>query len=133
MATANWGLDRSWKAAIDFSTCGQYRFMKTGSIAGEVTMNTTVGGSVLGVLQNDPKPGEEAVVRHLGFSKVQGNGDASALVWGGQIKSGSDGMAYGYGVGLAASLIAVGFAMEALSSGCQVAVEVLLAPPGYRG
>jgi len=133
MATQNWGIDRTFKASADFSTCGMYRFMKTGSIAGEVAMQTTVGGSVLGVLQNDPKPLEEAIVRVFGFSKVQANGDASALLWGGQVKSGSDGMAYGYGNGLAASLIAVGFALEATSSGSQVAVEVLLAPPGYRG
>lgn len=97
MATYDWGVDRTFKAAVDLSA-SQYSIMKAGSIAGECTLNATLAGSCIGVLQNDPKATEEATVRVLGFSKVlaKSEGGASPLTWGGYVKSGSDGVACGY-------------------------------------
>lgn len=114
MATYNWGVDKTFTAAIDLSA-SQYRFVTGGSIAGEVTLNTTAGGSALGVLQNDPKAAEEAVVRVFGFTKVKADGSASALVYNAPVKAGSAGMCEGFIVG-AACAWAMGITLEATTA-----------------
>jgi len=129
MATTNWGVDRSWRAAVDFSTCGQYRFVKAGSVAGEVALNTTAGGSVLGVLQNDPKPQEEAAVRSFGFTKVYANyNSGSTITWGQALISGSDGQACGATLTTpSGSHRALGVALETISdTGNNVLTEMQL-------
>ena len=124
MATYNFGVDYPFKAAIDLSSY-QYRFVSAGSVAGEVTLSA-LGASTLGVLQNDPVAGEEATVRWFGSTKVMANA-GSAIVNGGLVKSGSDGMAWGY-ASPTASVYAAGVAMEALSSGSGVMIEIFLLP-----
>lgn len=62
--------DAAFTAAVDL-TAQQYRFVKPGSVVGEVNLAT--GGSdtaPIGVLQNSPSAGQEARVRVMGFSKV---------------------------------------------------------------
>jgi len=133
MATYDWGFDKSFKAAVDLSG-SQYYFVKAGSVAGEVTINATSGGSVLGVLQNKPRAAEEATVRILGTSKVRANTEATAspLNYGGFVKSGSDGMAIGY-VSSTASQFSAGIMLDtAYTTGCGAYVEILLTPPFVR-
>lgn len=124
MATYNFGIDYPFRAAVDLSN-HQFRFVSAGSIAGEVVA-AGLGASTLGVLQNDPVAGEEATVRWFGSTKVMANA-GSAIVNGGLVKSGSDGMAWGY-ASPTASVYASGVAMEALASGSGVIIEILLLP-----
>ena len=133
MATYDWGVDRSFKAAINLSA-SQYRFVKAGSVTGEVTLSNVDGGSVLGVLQNKPRAAEEATVRVMGFSKVCANTEdsGSLLNYGGYVKSGSDGMAAGY-VGATASMFAAGIMYDtSYTSSCGAYVEIFILPPGVR-
>ena len=133
MATYNFGIDKSFTAAINLSG-SQYQFVKAGSVAGEVTLNGTDGGSCLGVLQNDPLAGDEAVVRVFGFSKVKANTEsgASPLNYASFIKSGSDGRARGYVTPTAGSAFVQGVFMDAAyTTGSGTVVEVFLTFP-YR-
>jgi hypothetical protein len=127
-------VDRTFIAAQDMDT-HQYRFVIGGSIAGECDKAATAGGSVLGVLQNDPRKGEEAQVRVFGFSKVIANSLTTGSTVAAQfqyVKSGSDGMAWGFNTPVASAL-AVGMAMEALTTGSGVAIEIFVAPTfGFR-
>lgn len=131
MATHNWGLDLTFTAAVDLSA-SQYYFVKAGSIAGEVTIANTAGGSVLGVLQNDPKAAEEATVRVLGSTRVRSNSEsaASAITFGNLVKCGSHGMAVGYNSNTA-STFAAGIALESVASGSGQYIEMLLTYPSY--
>ncbi len=124
---SGWGFDQSFRAAVDLGNY-QYRFVVSGSVEGEVTFATGAAGSVLGVLQNDPRPQEEALVRILGISKVQADA-ASALVYGGLVKTGSTGLAIGM-ANPAASTFSAGFCQEAVASGSGAYTEVLLL--GFR-
>lgn len=128
MATYNVGTDLSFVAAIDLANY-QYYFVKAGSVAGEVSLGNAVGGSVLGVLQNDPGAGQEATVRVGGTSKVYANAgtSGSTIVNGGLVKAGSDGMAWGYN-SPTASVFAAGVALETLASGSGVYIEILVTP-----
>lgn len=132
---ATWGgkgLDESFKAAVDLSSY-QYRFVKAGSIAGEVTYATA--GSVplaLGILQNDPKAGEEATVRLFGISKLSASGaltsgTGSAIAHGEPMTSGSN------GIGLHASACVFNaIALEALAAGIGGTIKVFLVTPGAQ-
>lgn len=104
---------------------GQYLFVMQSSTAKRVMKAT--GGSnpaPIGVLQNSPRSGEEATVRVLGSTQVYADGD-TAIGYGDYVSSGSGGMA----VVNAGSSVA-GIAMEALTSGTGVLIEVLLVPYG---
>lgn len=126
MATYNWGFDRTFKAAVDLSTY-QYRFVKSGSIEGEVALMNVAGGSPLGVLQNDPVAGEEAVVRLLGSTKVYAD-SGSAWSYGQYCKAGSDGAALGTVTATAASAHVAGIVLLTPgTTGCGYA-EILLIP-----
>ena len=133
MATYNWGVDKTFLADVDLSA-SQYYFVVPASRAGYVQINGVAAASVLGVLQNDPVAGEEAVVRMLGFTKVRSNTNAGAspLAFGGLVKSASDGMATG-ALNPAASSITAGVSMEAVASGSGQYVEIFLMPTGIRG
>ena len=133
MALYDWGYDTSFKAAVDLSG-SQYYFVKAGSVAGEVTINNVVGGSVLGVLQNDPRAGEAATVRMLGSTKVRANTEqgASPMAYGSFVKSGSHGMAIGY-VSSTASQFAAGIMLgSAYATGSGGYVEIFLLPSYVR-
>jgi len=75
--TFNPVLDISLEAAEDLSSY-QYHFVTLDS-DGKVQLLNAAGDTVIGVLQNDPKSGEEASVRVLGVSKVVAN-DALAVL-----------------------------------------------------
>lgn len=84
--------DVSFIAAVDFST-SQYQMVKPGSVAGEVALGTgACGATPIGILQNNPCPGQEARVRVFGFSKLvcEAN-NTCTLLWGRWLTCGSDG------------------------------------------
>jgi hypothetical protein len=131
MATYDWGVDRSFKAAMDLSAC-QYRFVAAGSVAGEVTGLVTVGAQSIGVLQNKPRSGEEATVRVLGFSKVCSD-SSSNPTWGAFVQSSSTGMALGYGAAQAASKFSTGVMMDTtVTTGSSTMVEIFVTQPALR-
>ena len=134
MATYNWGVDKSFIAGEDMSASQYYFVIPVASAAGYVEIAGTAAASVLGVLQNDPVAGEEAQVRMMGFTKVRCNAEsaASPLVFGGLVKSASDGMATG-ALNPAASSITAGVSMEAVATGSGQYIEIFLIPTGIRG
>jgi hypothetical protein len=132
MASYRWGFDETFVANADLSSY-QYYAVITGSTTGEVKVTSVASGSILGILQNDPKQGEEAVVRVFGFSKAKANGNACALTYGGVIRAASSGMIEGGVGGMTASAFTVGVAMQALASGSAVEVEVFVTPFGFKG
>jgi len=130
MAVSNTGqaFTQTFLADSDLSA-SQYYLVKAASTAGKVTISNTAGGSVLGVLQNDPLANEEAVVVVEGFSKVRANTEstASPTTFGNWVKSGSHGMAVGY-VEATASTWAAGWVTETYSSGCGAYIEMFVRP-----
>jgi hypothetical protein len=65
-------LDFSYEAAEDLSDY-QFHFVCIDS-NGKIALMDAVSDVPIGVLQNAPESGEEAVVRHLGISRVVANG-----------------------------------------------------------
>lgn len=131
MAGDNWGLDFTYTAGQDFSgASGQYRLVKAGSVEGEVLMSVGAAGSVIGVIQNNPATGAEAVVRVFGVTKVYANAEdgGSALALLGHIKSGSDGMAVGSLNFAASGWNSCGLAMQALSTGSGILIDAFIYP-----
>ena len=61
-------------SSADYSTSGQYTFMKYAGTAGQVVQAAASTDHVYGVLQNKPKLGEAAEIRILGTSKVVSGG-----------------------------------------------------------
>lgn len=124
------GWDFPFKAGENFSTCGQYRWVTAGSVEDEVKLSTTAAGSVIGILQNNPQTGEEATVRMLGFSRAYANAEdgGSPLTAGGHIKSGSDGMILGSIDFAASGYNSAGIALDAVSTGSAILVEVFVYP-----
>ena len=64
-------LDESYVAAEDLRNY-QYHFV-TMNTDGQIALMDTKDDIIVGVLQNIPNIGEEAVIRHLGISKVVAN------------------------------------------------------------
>lgn len=125
MATySGWGFDVPMTAGQDL-TSAQYRFVSASGTAGTVTL-AKLAACTIGVLQNDPASGEEAIVRVFGTSKVYGVG---AIAYGGLVDSTATGEAAA--AGLAVSTYAAGICLETLASGCAM-VEILLTPYGLR-
>lgn len=129
MAVQYWGVDHTYVAAVNLSA-SQYHFVAAGSVAGEVTLQSTAAGSPIGVLQNDPAAGEMATVRVFGFTKVKANTEASAsaLVAGRYVKAGSDGRCCG-ALNPAASEFNVGIAQESIASGCGMLTTIWFTGP----
>jgi len=61
-------LSKTYTAAADYSTTGQYRFVYLSS-ANTVTLSGA-SGAVLGILQNNPAAGEDANVMLMGISRL---------------------------------------------------------------
>jgi len=120
---SGWGFDLPFTAGEDLSSY-QWYFVKPGSTAGQVVLATGGSGPApIGVLQNDPKSGEEATVRIFGTTKVAASA-ASAIGYGDFVTSNANGLA----ILTSASLKPVsGIALEACSSGSAI-IEVLLLP-----
>lgn len=128
---ASYGLDYTFIADSDLSSY-QWRFVKAASTKGKVELNTTVGGSCLGVLQNDPTAGEEATVRRFGESAVYMTAEASnasPLTFGGLVISASNGMACGYINTTAGCAWAMAQSQTAHTSGSGVLGTIFLTMP----
>jgi len=55
-------------AGADLSTTGQYLAVKQTSTDRAVNLASTGGEAITGILQNDPKAGEAAIVKYEGFT-----------------------------------------------------------------
>ena len=136
MATYNWGVDRTFKAGIPNLGNYQYGFVKLGGPLGAcmVVNASTLGGSIIGVLQNDPVAAcDLAVVRVLGFSKVRTDTEdaASPIVVGNWVKCASNGWAAGVDTAkfsVTASTWCAGIAMESASSASGQWIEMFIRP-----
>ncbi len=132
MATTGNGIRETFTAAVDLSS-QQWKFVKTGSVSGEV--NIATGGSgpyPIGILENDPTAGQEAVVCIFGITKLSASatgststGAACAIAMGGNIVSGSSGLGV-KGAGSAINAIA----LETVSSGTGGVIRVFVLAPG---
>src|SRR3990167_5489089 len=83
-------------AAIDFAACPttQYRMVKAGSVAGEVTLGSGASANgPLGVLQDSPSAGQGAALILLGPTKMAGRVSTCNLNWGQYVVCASDGFA----------------------------------------
>ena len=123
------GVTHTFLADVDLSNY-QYYLMAAASTAGKVTPSITAGGSIIGVLQNDPVAGEEATIVVLGPTKVRVTAEATAspLSFGGWVKSSSTGQATGF-VSATASTWAAGWYMDtAFTSGSGVYAEMFVLP-----
>jgi len=126
-------MSRSFLAEVDLDNY-QWRFVKSSSVtSGYITRCSASSASVLGVLLNDPKAGEEATVLQFGYTKMKANteGGASPLTMHGFVKAGSDGMAMG-SANMSASTFSPGISYTTLATGSGVFVEVFVNIPGYR-
>ena len=135
MATYNYGIDKTLIAAVDLSSY-QYYVMVAGSTAGECTVATGHGASAIGILQNDPTAGEEAVVRVFGFSKVRATTEAAASTlkaWN-PVKSSSTGMITGFVTSTAGSANwQLGLSTETYSTGSGAYLEMFVTPCWKNG
>ena len=101
----------------------QYKFVTTGSVAGEFKLaNGASGPMPLGVLLDDPQQGMPGNIRILGTAKVSASG---TIGFGDAVVSGSHGLA----IVKTACGVANGIALSALASGGGM-IEVLLLPAG---
>jgi hypothetical protein len=116
-------------AGADFSASNaiQYRFVKAGSVQGEVLLAS--GGSnpgPVGVLQNSPSTGQEAAVILLGTTKLAGRNAACYLSIGNLIVCASDGFAQSASAVAEADGIAYGrWLGPTISSGSAIGEAVL--------
>jgi hypothetical protein len=124
-----YAIDIPFKAAVDLSS-KQYYLAIAGSVADEVNVQSADAASCIGVLQNDPGAGEEAVVRVFGRTWVYADTSAAAspVTYGGLVKSGSNGMATGFVAG-GACKFSLGYALDALASGSGVLIEMFVLGP----
>lgn len=134
MATyAGYQITRTFTSGCDFSSTGQYTFVRAGSVAGEVTgmAPRAINASPLGVLQNDPIAGEEATVCMFGLTKIytETEDTASPLTFGGLVKCASAGRAIGTDITATASINVVGIALEAVASGSGQLIEMWFTGP----
>ena len=136
MATYGYQVTRAFKSAKDYSACGQYCFVKNGSVAGEIIACSTANASMIGVLQNDPKPGEEATVCLFGLTKVwvETEDGGSPIVAGGLVRCASSGKAIGATAIPGASMQNIaGISLEAVASGSGMYIEMFLRPQIMTG
>lgn len=124
-AYSGFSFDYPFQANADLNS-SQFYFVTASGTGGRAKgVNISTGASSpapTGVLQNDPRSGEEATVRILGTTQVYGDA-STAIAYGDYITSGSDGQAV---VSTGSSV--AGIAMEALASGTGVLIEVMLLP-----
>lgn len=124
MTVSNGLFDITFSASGDLSA-KQYYFMRPASTAKYVfTACGASGAGPIGVLQNDPTSGEEAVVRIYGTTALVCNA-TTAISYGDWLTSASDGQGV-VSTGSAFHAMALG----ALASGSGVQIEALLLPHG---
>jgi len=113
MAYESPGVDiGTFTAAADLSA-KQYHFV---ILASSTTVNvaTAITNAPIGILQNDPESGEQAVVRISGISKVVADGTLAA---GNFIGTSADGQADQIGSGTDTTVYMMGQCIEAASAG----------------
>lgn len=120
--SSGFAFDLPLSASGDLSS-KQYYFVTHAVTEGYVVTSTGASGPApLGVLQNDPAAGEEAAVRILGTTQVMADA-GTAIGYGDWVTSGSSGLAV-----VTTGSAVHGMALEALTSGSGVLIEVLLLP-----
>ena len=98
----------------------QWKFVTTGSVAGEFKVGTGASGPApLGVLQNDPRQCEPGIIRVAGTAKTAASG---AIGYGDFVLCASNGFAMAIATASAATQ---GIALGALTSGSGY-LEILL-------
>jgi uncharacterized membrane protein len=113
MAFEQSGIDLGvFTASTDLSD-KQFYFVKLAS-ATTVTVCTAITDVVMGVLQNNPTSGGQAIVRVFGLSKVSAN---ESLSVGHVIGTSSDGQASRITLGSSTTVHVCGQAVEAASTG----------------
>ena len=118
---SGWAWDITLLANADMDSY-QYHAVTTGSVAGEFKLGNGGSGPIaLGVLQNDPKVGQEGQIRMLGKTKAYAT-IGTAITYGDLLSCGSIGH-----YELAAGSVYSAIALKALASGTAV-IEILLVP-----
>jgi hypothetical protein len=125
MATYNYGIYYPFSASGDLSAA-QYRFVTQAGTAKRVIRSTgACNPAPMGILQNDPRSGEEATVCVWGVSKVLADAETgTAIAYGDFLTSGSTGMAVANTNGSSVAAVA----LEALASGSGIYIECLVLP-----
>jgi hypothetical protein len=104
-------LDATYQAYTDLRSC-QYAFMKLVSNNDVVTVTATSGERMIGILQDQPNSGMNAVVRLAGVSKLRGAGTVSANALVTTAMSGE-----GIGITLTSGQYVMAQAVDALADG----------------
>jgi hypothetical protein len=113
MAYESPGIDiGTFTAAADLSA-KQFYFVKLAS-ATTVNVCTAITDLPIGILQNDPASGEQAVVRIFGISKASADGTIAAARW---IGTSADSQAGGITPGSDTTVYVMGQAIQAASAG----------------
>ncbi len=132
MANYNFGIDLPFSASGDLSTA-LYKFVKPATTAERVLLAN--GGSnpaPLGVLQNNPRSGEEAAVRVFGVTQVYGSSACGNIGYGDWLTSGSDGQAVLAGAAGAGSAIHA-MALDSVSSASGILIKAYIFPNPMSG
>jgi len=69
-------------AGADYSSSGQYKAVKFDSTAGEIKVVSATTDPAIGILQDNPKSGQSALVANLGISKALAGTSASWVAGG---------------------------------------------------
>lgn len=125
--TYNVGIDLPFSASGDSDTW-QYHWVKPAGTAKRFDLATGGSGpAALGVLQNDPRSGEEATVRVFGTTFIFADATSTAIGYADWLSCGSDGQAI-----IAAGSVVQGIALQALASGASVKIEAYIFPPSFQ-
>ena len=136
MATSIGLFDYPFLSNGDFTSTGSptlYRFVKlTASPLVVARATSSSNPYAIGVaLANPNASGLEVPVRLYGTTQVYANADASPIAIGSFVVSGSDGQAQTQG-DVSGSATCQGIALQSLSSGCGILIEILLLPYGVK-
>jgi hypothetical protein len=113
MAYESPGIDLGTLTAAGDLSGKQFYFVKLAS-ATTVNVCTAITDLPIGILQNDPESGEQAVVRIFGISKASADGTITAARW---IGTSSDSQAAGITPGSDTTVYVMGQAIQAASAG----------------
>ena len=103
------GFKFSLEAGADLSVTGQFRFVKQDA-NGLAVLAAAVTDKVVGVLQNDPRLGEEAEIMVTGITKLSAD---SAVAIGDELGTSADGQGDTIVSGVDTTVFKVGQALQA--------------------
>ena len=131
MANYNWGFDYPFTAGADLSAA-QYRFARLGTTAKQVLQaNGASNPGVVGIIQSNPNAsGQEAPVRVHGTSQLYVDAE-NPIGYGSNLKSGSTGLGL-LQSDTSSSAVTHAIALEPVSSGSGILIEVLLVSQGVK-